>query len=241
MPFSKLTHYLNAEFDLGLRPRPGRVEQPALARQVRELSAQAVLGAAPGDAALLRVELPQAFIDHVGDCGLTVPRLLTHPHLDPSSRLRPFGWSGEAMELNGHHEQPVEHPPLETIGRVNARSLGLRFEAEIDASEPIGEVVESVDDLCAFMAAMRASPMSLNREPGSRCRQRSSNRRIARGVSAGNAPQSSSLRITAASVSEIVSPSNSRRPASISNSKTPNDQISARRSTVLPLACSGLM
>jgi len=47
--------------------------------------------------------------------------------------------------------------------------------------------------------------------------------------------------ITAASVSEIVSPLNTRRPASISKITTPKDQISARRSTGLPLACSGLM
>jgi hypothetical protein len=47
--------------------------------------------------------------------------------------------------------------------------------------------------------------------------------------------------MTAARVSEIVSPWNSLRPVNISNRTTPKDQMSARRSTALPFACSGLM
>jgi hypothetical protein len=39
---------------------------------------------------------------------------------------------------------------------------------------------------------------------------------------------------TAASVIEMSSPSNARRPASISNTMTPKAQMSARRSTGVP-------
>jgi hypothetical protein len=117
-----------------------------------------MLGAAPGDAVLLRVELSQAFVDHLGDGVLTVPRMLIHPQVDPASRLQPFGWSREAIELNRRHEQPVEHPQLDTIRRVNSRSFGVRLEAEIDAEEPMGTVVESVEELCAFLA--QAPPAS---------------------------------------------------------------------------------
>ena len=42
-------------------------------------------------------------------------------------------------------------------------------------------------------------------------------------------------------MSETSSPSNARRPVSISYSTTPNAQTSARRSTALPRACSGAM
>jgi hypothetical protein len=44
-----------------------------------------------------------------------------------------------------------------------------------------------------------------------------------------------------AMISAAVSPVNSCFPLSISNNTTPNAQMSARRSTVLPLACSGAM
>lgn len=135
-----------------MRPRPGRVELPALVRQVRELSAQALLGAAPGDAALLRVEVSGAFVDHLGACGLAVPHVLPHPRVDAASQLQPFGWSSEAIELNRRHEQPVEHPPLETIARVNSRSFGLRLEAEVDSAKPMGAVVTGVAQLGAFLA-----------------------------------------------------------------------------------------
>ena len=61
------------------------------------------------------------------------------------------------------------------------------------------------------------------------------------GVSTGNACQFGSVFSTDASTSEISSPSNARRPLSISNTTTPKAQMSARLSTVLPRACSGLM
>ena len=48
-------------------------------------------------------------------------------------------------------------------------------------------------------------------------------------------------RSTSASVCEIVSASKSRLLVSISQSTTPKDQTSARLSTGLPAACSGLM
>ncbi len=47
--------------------------------------------------------------------------------------------------------------------------------------------------------------------------------------------------ITEASVSVTDSPAKTVRPLSISASTTPNAQMSARRSTGLPLACSGDM
>ena len=157
------THYLNAEFDLGLRPRPARLERPALVRQVRELSAQALLGADAGDAALVRAEIPEEFLLYLDDCGISVPRLLAHPRLDPDSRLRPFGWSEEAIELNRRQPQPVEHPPLEVIERVNARSFALELEAQIAPDGPVGAVLDRLDALETFLA--RAPSASCSRAP----------------------------------------------------------------------------
>ena len=66
---------------------------------------------------------------------------------------------------------------------------------------------------------------------GSLFRHRRSSRRRRSGTSAGSARQSGSVFSTDANVSEIVSPLKSRWPVSISNSTTPNAQMSARLST----------
>ena len=90
-------------------------------------------------------------------------------------------------------------------------------------------------------SSSRASPMCCRRVFGSRLKHRRSTRRTPAGVSLGSAFHLTSARRTAASVSETVSPLKSFRPESVSWSTTPNAQISARRSTGLPRACSGLM
>ena len=72
-------------------------------------------------------------------------------------------------------------------------------------------------------------------------RQRRSTKRMFGGVVAGNACQSGSPFKIAASVSVTVSPSKTLFPVRHSYRMQPNAQMSARLSTALPLACSGLM
>jgi len=146
------THYLNAEFDLGLRPRPKQIEGPALVRQVRELSLQALLGAEPGDAALVRADPPPEFIDYLNRCGFETPRLLAHPEIDTAAELRPFGWSAEAIELNGRYDTPVPHPAPAIIRKVNARSFGRRLEERISADPPAGAIVDGSEALAQFVS-----------------------------------------------------------------------------------------
>src|SRR5215469_13075215 len=88
---------------------------------------------------------------------------------------------------------------------------------------------------------MRASPIACRRCLGSLIKHRCTNSRILCGVFSGSCESSGSPRTTAASLSVIVSPSNAGIPVSISYSTQPNAQMSARRSTDLPLACSGDM
>ena len=90
-------------------------------------------------------------------------------------------------------------------------------------------------------SSIRASPMSRSRRFGSRSRQRARSFRSRSGVAAGSAPRSGSRIITRPSVSCSVSPANICWPTSISQTTTPNDQMSARLSTVFPFACSGDM
>jgi len=149
---SSRTHFLNAEFDLALRPRPRWRDRPRIVRQVRELSAQALLGADAGDAALLRVDVPEEFLDHLAACGLPVPRVLTPSQLAPGSRLRPFGWTAEAIELNRTHDAHVEHPTLETLERVNGRSFALELASTLDDASPFsGDLLQDIGELTDFL------------------------------------------------------------------------------------------
>ena len=68
----------------------------------------------------------------------------------------------------------------------------------------------------ASSISRRASPMSDSRRPGSFVRQRLSSRRTDDDVPSGSAVQSGSVLITFASVTDTSSPSNVRRPVSIS-------------------------
>jgi hypothetical protein len=102
-------------------------------------------------------------------------------------------------------------------------------------------VVASTCGASACSSAMRASPMSRRRSLGSRSRQRAIRRR-SDGGTAGPSDCTSIGRVsTAAIVSEIVSPSKSSLPVSISWRTAPKAQMSARLSTGRPRACSGLM
>jgi hypothetical protein len=93
----------------------------------------------------------------------------------------------------------------------------------------------------ASSSATRTSAISCWRFFGFRSRHRRSKRLTDGGVAAGSSFHRGSRVRTAASTSETVSPSKSRRPVSISKSSTPKAQTSARLSTGLPRACSGDM
>jgi hypothetical protein len=153
----KRTHYLNADFDLGLRRRPRRIDGPRLVRQVRELSAQALIGAGAEDAALLRVDVPGEFLDYLRGSGIEIPRVLVHPEIDPRSSLRPFGWSAGAIELNKRHGTPVPHPPAGCLARVNARSFGFALEMELGTHDSQFAVIDDRAGLERFLAAAESA------------------------------------------------------------------------------------
>lgn len=134
---------------------------------MQELSLQALIGAEAGDAALIRTDVSDEFLDHLDRNGLPVPRVFAHPHSDPGSRFRPFGWSVEAIDLNRRHDEPAEHPSPQTIERVNSRSLALEIETELSAEGPAGRIVASLDELQAFLsAAPRPSEWVVKAEHG---------------------------------------------------------------------------
>ena len=99
----------------------------------------------------------------------------------------------------------------------------------------------ALGEIKASWRSRPASPMSCRRSFGSFSRHRRSSLRIAGGVLSGSSDQSGSPSGTAASVSVTVAAANATRPVSISYTTQPNAQMSARRSTGFPRACSGLI
>ena len=106
------TYYLNADFDLSLRPRAEQVRNARIERQVRELSSQALLGAGEDDVALVLAEIPDDYLEYLDACGLGVPRIRIHPDIDPTLPLHPFGWNDDTITLN----RKTEHPALVQLG-----------------------------------------------------------------------------------------------------------------------------
>ena len=90
-------------------------------------------------------------------------------------------------------------------------------------------------------SSRRASPMSRKRAFGFFTRHWRSSARTRAGVPSGSALHSGSRSSTRATVAENPSPPNVCRPLRHSYSTHPNDQMSVRRSTTCPSACSGLM
>jgi hypothetical protein len=76
---------------------------------------------------------------------------------------------------------------------------------------------------------------------GETAAQQPHNRTTCGGTDDGSFDQSGSVFTIAPRISVVSSPSNAREPASISSSTQPNAQMSVRRSTALPFACSGDM
>ena len=113
--------------------------------------------------------------------------------------------------------------------------------------EAARRIVEAGDTATAVTASPSRSMMNRAVERSATLRRRSLSRHPRSSATragdtfAGNAVQSGSPRSTAASVSEMSSPSNARLPVTISKSTHPKAQTSLRLSAARPLACSGLM
>ena len=121
----------NTDFDLSLRPRWTGPAGPAAARQLEELALHFVLAADAGDSVRLPVVLPDDFLASMDRNRLTMPRITVRPAIRAEQTFTPFGWNSEAIELNLSYAEPVSHPPLAAVRRVNGRSFAVRAEREL--------------------------------------------------------------------------------------------------------------
>lgn len=123
-----LEHFLNADFDLSLRPRWRFPDVESMRRRITDLAWHALFLAEDGDSVVVPEEAPEDFVDYLHRRGITMPTLTVASAHRPELRLSPMGWNADAGSRNERYRRPVDHPTLETVTRVNGR----RFSAEIE-------------------------------------------------------------------------------------------------------------
>ncbi len=164
--------------------------------------------------------------------------------MKPSSAVRRVG-TGTSLGNASVGANHVAAPPTATAAIAASPAVHhLRRSPLREPRSPSGDARSLASRATSCVASSRllpASPMSRRRCRTSFWRQRRRRPCTARGTVGGRLVQSGSRSITAATTSAVVSPTNARRPASISYSTHPKAQMSDRLSTAFPRACSGLM
>ncbi len=123
-----LEHFLNADFDLSLRPRWRFPDGESAQHRVIDLAWHALFLAKEGDSVIVPEAAPDDFVAYLDRCGIPMPTLTVEPSHRAGQRFSPMGWNADAGSRNRQYRQPVDHPTLETVTRVNGR----RFSAEIE-------------------------------------------------------------------------------------------------------------
>ncbi len=150
-------HWLNADFDLSLRPRwPGL--DPARRRQVRQLEWHALGLAGPGDSVRLHLHPGDELLELLARAGFEAPPITLAPRVRVDAELEPFGWNHEAAELARGTLRPGTHPPLDAVRRVNARSFGAALERELGDGRWWLAKCRSVAELARALAGVRDRP-----------------------------------------------------------------------------------
>jgi hypothetical protein len=126
-----LEHFLNAEFDLSLRPGWRPPANGAARQAISDLSWHALFLADRGESVLQTELLPDDFGEYIVRSGIDLPPLSVIPGLHPGSSLSPFGWNARAEELDRSYPVAAEHPALDVVARVNGRRFSAHLEREL--------------------------------------------------------------------------------------------------------------
>jgi hypothetical protein len=119
------------------------------------MSVHGLLLGGAGDAVLTRAGIPAGFLRYLEGRGAALPRLLRHPGIDRKMSFRPFGWSGEAMELNRGQVDPAPHPSLDVLRQVNSRGFSAALERKHFDGEDAGREFFSSAELGKWLAKER--------------------------------------------------------------------------------------
>ncbi len=155
--FVAFEYLLNADFDLSLRPRWRPPGGPAARRRISDLMWHGLFLAGPDDSVLVPEPAPDDFLVFLDAAGIAVPRLTELPSCRADHRLSPFGWNAEAARRNRRHTEPVEHPPLDVVTRVNGRRYQVELESELDGGDHTVAVIEDERELRSLVRRLPAS------------------------------------------------------------------------------------
>jgi hypothetical protein len=151
-------HWLNADFDLSLKPRgqPQR-GQPA-ARYIADLMWHAVLLAEAGDSVQVPEEPPDDYLESLERAGLQIPEWSVQPAISDERTFSPMGWNADAISRNSRYQRPADHPTLAAVTMVNARSYLAQFEHEHFPGGHVVAVLKSEADLQKKLAGLPERP-----------------------------------------------------------------------------------
>ncbi len=147
-------HFLNADFDLSLRPDWRPAASGAAVRRIRDLAFFGVAAAAPGESVLLYEPLPGPTAEVLAEAGVEPPAVTLYPQRRPGSVLAPFGWNREAIGLDRRSGRSAGPPALEVVQRVNDRRFADRLALETLGEE--GHVLGATSDASEVAAMVGA-------------------------------------------------------------------------------------
>ncbi len=130
-PEMSFEYLLNADFDLSLRPRWQPPAGGSAKHRITDLAWHALFLAEPGDSVVVPEPAPGDFVDHLERSEIEVPALTVAPANRSDQHLSPFGWNAGAAARNLLYDTPVDHPPLDTVARVNGRRFSALLEDEL--------------------------------------------------------------------------------------------------------------
>ena len=146
-------YFVNADFDLSLRPNRKAETVDGRGQQASEMPFHLLFLGTDGDLVLVDVEPAEDFLSYLGRAGISRPASRVLPGLTSDAQFAPFGWNKEAEEVNGSYARPASHPPLDVVKRVNGRRFAARLERELFGGDETLGIFEEPDEIEACIAS----------------------------------------------------------------------------------------
>jgi hypothetical protein len=146
-------YFVNADFDLSLRPRRSPETVDGRGQQASEMPFHLLFFGTDGDSVLVETAPDEDFLGYLGRAGLSQPVTSVLPGLAPDAQFAPFGWNEEAAKINRSYTRPAFHPPLDVVKRVNGRRFAAKLERELFEGVEILGVFDAPDEIEACIAA----------------------------------------------------------------------------------------
>ena len=151
-------HFLNADFDLSLRPRWRFPDGESAQHRITDLAWHALFLAEEDESVIVSETAPDDFVAFLHRRGIPMPTLTVEPSHRAGRRFSPMGWNADAGSRNLRYRQPVDHPTLDTVTRVNGRRFSAEIEEECFGG---GHTIAEIEDefqLCRQLESPRNEP-----------------------------------------------------------------------------------